>query len=253
MFETLRRGDRIAGVHTDFHNISMPLLQPSLCSCYPLKLPPLPSSLVDADEPVKRKSMLESRTGAAVELTRSDIFVHGGLTIPLNLTQINSLQIQKELMLYFAKEKQTGSLFRQLNDWISPEIFFLDLISRTWRRIDTEMEDRKTSNDDNEGQDGPQLNERFFHSMSFSNSSLYIFGGLIVSPQNGYELIASNELWKLDLKSKRWSLVSKNPQISRRFAHSMHTKNENIENRDTKLVIVGGLNNVDQPVHKVDI
>ncbi|AQZ18820.1 PMD1 (YER132C) and MDS3 (YGL197W) [Zygosaccharomyces parabailii] len=231
----------------------MPLLQPSLCACYPLKLPPLPPSLADADEPVKRKWMLESRTGAAVELTRSDIFVHGGLTIPLNLTQINSLQIQKELMLYFAKEKQTGSLFRKLSDWISPEIFFLDLVSRTWKRIDTKVERQNGSVDYDDGQDGSHLHERFFHSMSFSNSCLYIFGGLMVSPQNGYELIASNELWRLDLKTKKWSLVSKNPQISRRFAHSMHTKNENIENRDTKLVIVGGLNNMDQPVHKVDI
>lgn len=227
----------------------MPLLQPSSCSCYALKLPALPSSFLDADEPIKRKLMLDCRTGAAVELTRSDMFVHGGLTIPLNLTQINSLQIQKELMLYFAKEKQSGSLFRRLTDWISPEVFFLDLISRSWKRIETEID----TSDLDSGEEVPRLYERFFHSMAFSNSCLYVFGGLIVSPQNGYELIASNELWKLDLTTKKWSLVNKNPQIARRFGHSMHTKNEHIENKDTKLVIVGGLNNMDQAINKVDI
>ncbi|CAR29892.1 hypothetical protein ZYGR_0AD05820 [Zygosaccharomyces rouxii] len=227
----------------------MPLLQPCLCSCYSLKLPSLPANLLEADEPVKRKMTLESRTGAAVGITRSDIFVHGGLTIPLNLTKINSLQIQKELVLYFAKEKQGSSLFRKLTDWISPEVFFLDLISRSWKRLETEMDTQYIGEHD----EVPKLSERFFHSISFCSSCLYIFGGLMVSPQNGYELIASNELWKLDLTTRKWSLISRDPQIARRFAHTMHTKNENIETRDTKLVIVGGLNNMDQPIKKVDI
>ncbi|GAV56281.1 hypothetical protein ZYGR_0BB00580 [Zygosaccharomyces rouxii] len=227
----------------------MPLLQPCLCSCYSLKLPSLPANLLDADEPVKRKMTLESRTGAAVELTRSDVFVHGGLTIPLNLSKISSLQIQKELVMYFSKEKETSSLFSKINDWISSEVFFLDLISRTWKRLETEVE----TNDFSEHDEVPRLSERFFHSMSFCSSYLYIFGGLVVSPQNGYELIASNELWKLNLSTRKWSLVSRDPQITRRFGHTMHTKNENIETRDTKLVIIGGLNNMDEPIQKVDI
>lgn len=227
----------------------MPLLQPCLCSCYSLKLPSLPTNLLDADEPVKRKMTLESRTGAAVELTRSDIFVHGGLTIPLNLSKLNSLQIQKELVMYFSKAKETSSLFNKINDWISSETFFLDLISRTWKRLETEIETKEFD----EGDEVPRLSERFFHSMSFHRSCLYIFGGLVVSPQNGYELIASNELWKLDLSSKKWSLVSRDPQIARRFGHTMHTKNEDIETRDTKLVIIGGVNNMDEPIRKVDI
>ncbi|CAI6599187.1 BAF_HP2_G0015660.mRNA.1.CDS.1 [Saccharomyces cerevisiae] len=51
-------------------------------------------------------------------------------------------------------------------------------------------------------------------------------------------------------KTKCWSLIGKNPQITRRFNHSMHVLNENNENQDTKLIIVGGLDNMDIPVKK---
>lgn len=198
---------------------------------------------------------MDCRTGAAVELTRSDIFVHGGLTIPLNLTQVNSVQIQKELILYFAKEKATGSNFKKLNDWVSQETFYLDLISRTWKRIETTFEDEGGNEDEAEAEAaGSQLSrERLFHSMCFANSCLYIFGGLVVSPHSGYELIATNELCKLDLRTKEWSLVSRDPQIRRRFTHSMHTVNEEDDTKDTKIIIAGGLNNIDKPVHQIDI
>ncbi|CCD23309.1 Mds3p NDAI_0B02740 [Naumovozyma dairenensis CBS 421] len=282
----------------------MPLLQPSTCTCYPLQLPTLTSNQKLLDEPTKKRISLECRTGAATILARSNIFVHGGLTIPLNLEgQINSLQLQKELILYFSKEKNNGISFENLNQWISSETFFLDLISRTWYRVETtlqKVDDNESNNnnnddsndngnniqkniksdndnndnnndtndvddDDNDGNETysevgsthiiieSQLKERLFHSICYSKSCLYIFGGLIVSPQNGYELIATNELWKLDLRTKTWILLSKDPRIARRFNHTMHVKNENNDKRDTKLVIVGGLNNLDQPIHKIDI
>lgn len=162
---------------------------------------------------------------------------------------INSLQLQKELILYFGKQKHRNADFKTLADWISPEIFFLDLISRTWQRIITTVD----TTSENESNNDYHFKERLLHSMCFTESNIYIFGGLIVSPHNGYELIATNELWKLDLKTKCWTLVSVNPQITRRFNHSMHILNENNEKQDTKLIIVGGLDNMDIPVKKIDI
>lgn len=223
------------------------VLQPSSSVCYPLNLPIAPGP--NLDEATRKKLTLECRTGAAVELARSGVFVHGGLTLPLNLPVINSLQLQKELILYFGKHKNRNTDFKTLADWISPEIFFLDLISRTWQRIITTI-DTATGGDSNSDL---HFKERLLHSMCFTESNIYIFGGLIVSPQNGYELIGTNELWKLDLKTKCWSLLSKNPQITRRFNHNMHILNENNENQDTKLVIVGGLDNMDIPIKKIDI
>lgn len=234
----------------------MHLLQPSSCSCYNLKLPSLPSatSAGALDAPTRRRYTLDCRTGAAVQLTRSNIFVHGGLTIPLNLTHVNSVQIQKELILYFAKEKTTGSAFKRLSDWISSETFFLDLITRTWERVEATVEEESRSDDDtDEGNSTTTFKERLYHSMCFAGSCLYIFGGLIVSPHSGYELIATNELWKLDLQAKKWSLISKDPQITRRFTHSMHTLSEEDDSKDTKIVITGGLNNIDKPIHHIDI
>ncbi|QLQ79606.1 hypothetical protein HG537_0C02530 [Torulaspora globosa] len=234
----------------------MHLLQPSSCSCYNLKLPTPPATINSEplDASMKRRYSLDCRTGAAVEHTRSNIFVHGGLTIPLNLTHVNSVQIQKELILYFAKEKVTGSSFKRLSDWISSETFFLDLITRTWERVEATVEDETRSDDDtNEENSVPVFKERLYHSMCFAGSCLYIFGGLVVSPHSGYELIATNELWKLNLQAKKWSLVSKDPQITRRFTHSMHTLNEEDDSKDTKIIITGGLNNIDKPVHHIDI
>lgn len=223
----------------------MTVLQPPSSVCYPLNLPIVPNP--NLDEATRKKLTLECRTGAAVELARSGVFVHGGLTLPLNLTIINSLQLQKELILYFGKQKDRNADFKTLADWISPEIFFLDLISRTWQRINTTID----TTSENELNNGLSFKERLFHSMCFTESNIYIFGGLMVSPHNGYELIPTNELWKLDLKTKCWSLISENPQITRRFNHSMHVLNENNENQDTKLIIVGGLDNMDIPVKKL--
>ncbi|KAG0672502.1 hypothetical protein C6P45_001966 [Maudiozyma exigua] len=201
----------------------MPTLQPSTSVCHKLKLPELPIELrnKDIDETVKRRYSLDNRTGAATEICRSSILVHGGLTIPLNISRAN---------------------FKNLQEWISNEIFSLDLITREWHRIPT------TNKNKNE-----TTQERLLHSMCYYNDNLYMFGGLIVSPQSDYELIASNELWKLDLQTMEWSLIGKDPQITRRFNHTMLIQNSKDETKDTKLVIVGGLNNMDQSIPYIDV
>lgn len=216
-------------------------LQPTYTTCYQLTPPTLPKgSEKNLDEAARKRLSLDCRTGAAISIARSSIFVHGGLTIPLNLSKVNSVSLQKELILYFAKIKDSSSSFKNLNDWISSEIFYLDLITRAWQRIEIE-----TSSEN--------FQERLFHSMCSDGSNIYIFGGLMVSPQNDYELIATNELWKLDLLTKKWTLMSKDPLIARRFDHSIFTLHTDEESKDTKLVVVGGLNNMDQPVNYIDI
>ncbi|CCD23225.1 uncharacterized protein NDAI_0B01905 [Naumovozyma dairenensis CBS 421] len=224
----------------------MPLLQPNSTECYRLELPELPPN-VNLDEATKNRLSLNARTGAAVTLARSSIYVHGGLTIPLNISEINSATLQKELILYFSKSKDSSQSFKNLNDWISCEVFYLDLITRTWERIETNATTAlaRTSSS--------QFSERLFHSICVNENALYIFGGLAISPQNDYELIATNELWKLDLYTRKWTLLSKDPRITRRFNHDMFVKYAADDSHDTRLLIVGGLNNMDQPLCTIDV
>lgn len=238
----------------------MSLLQPFTCTCYQLKLPqpsPPVNKSDELDEYAMRKVTLDCRTGAAVVLTRSNIFVHGGLTIPLNLEKVTSAEIQNQVVLYFAKERDSSAAFKDLRQWMSPEIFFLDLISRTWNHVETRVQNSADESEESSSTvslaSQEVFRERLFHSMCYVDGYIFVFGGLVMSPQSGYEFTASNELWRLDLRTKVWSLVSKNPQIQRRFNHTMHVKNEHNDTRDTKIVIVGGLDNMDEPVRKIDV
>ncbi|SCU84779.1 LAFA_0D11958g1_1 [Lachancea sp. 'fantastica'] len=230
-----------------------PLL-PSPASCHPTTLPKLDadqeSSLSECE---KRAKTLECRTGASTVLARSSVFVYGGFTVPLNLTEVNSVSIQQELILFFARKRKHTSGFQNLAEWISQEVFHLDLISRKWDRVETQV---NQSNDTNGVEDDSMqvtMRERVFHSMCYHDGHLYVFGGLVVSPQSGYELIASNELWALGLRTKVWRLISCNPCIARRFNHNMHIVQGPEDEDDTHLYVVGGLNNLDRPIHVVDI
>ncbi|CDO95887.1 unnamed protein product [Kluyveromyces dobzhanskii CBS 2104] len=226
----------------------MPFLLPSNCSCYNLHLPQLdPQLAATMDECTIRRSTLDVRTGAATVLARSGIFVHGGLTIPLNLHEITSTNLQQELIMHFARERKDSSRFQNLGQWISKEVFFLDLISRSWERVETMPET------DYNGNLTQGLSERLFHSVCYCQEAIYVFGGLTVSTQSDYEFISTNELWKLDLHNKVWSLVSADPSVTRRFNNQMHVLYETDAEKDTKLIIVGGLNNFDQPVETIDV
>lgn len=248
----------------------MQLLRPSSSVCYKLKLPQVDTitsntSINDVD---KRLLTLNYRTGAATHLSRSNVFVHGGIIIPLNLSDITTKSIQEELMLYFAKQINSSSSsstttntinntntnstfgyslddpilstnFDTLYDWISPNLFILDLITRKWSHFDTFYP--KDSN----------ALKRLFHSIVLHDDKLYLFGGLIVSPTNGYELIASNELWELDLTTRNWKLHDINPDLTRRYNHSMMV---HVDSTDTpRLIIVGGKDNLDHNIVLIDI
>lgn len=231
----------------------MPTLLPSNILCHSLRLPRLDEeaqrTLSDAE---KRALTLSCRTGAAVHLNRSSVFVNGGLTIPLGLPQVNSASLQQELILYFARERQSSSSFQNLSEWISNETFELDLISRKWERVVTNANPSLDERDSDSKTTAP-IAGRIFHSMCCCDGFLYVFGGLVVSQQSNYEFIATNELWALDLVSRVWTLIGSDPSITRRFNHSMHVLNEEKHDKDTLIVIIGGLNNMDRPVHVVDV
>lgn len=224
-----------------------PLL-PSNSSCYNLHLPLLDTEAArNMDESTIKRMTLDARTGAAIVLARSAIYVHGGLVLPLNLQSVQTSTIQQELIMHFARERKDSNRFENLRQWISKETFYLDLISRKWDRIPTTLEREELE------EESDDLRERLFHSLCYSNGDLYLFGGLTTSLQSEYELNATNELWKLSLSTKIWSLVSADPSISRRFNHQMHVLHQYDDDKDTKLIVVGGLNNFDKPVHKIDV
>ena len=243
----------------------MQLLRPSSSVCYKLKLPQVDTItsntlISDVD---KRLLTLDYRTGAAIQLFKSNIFVHGGIIIPLNLSDITTKSIQEELMLYFAKQVNSSSSssssssntdsfhypfndpssaiinFNTLSDWISPNIFTLDLITRKWSYLETFVPEHSN------------VLKRLFHSIVLHDNKLYLFGGLIVSPTNGYGLIASNELWELDLHTRYWKLHEINPDLTRRYNHSMMV---HVDSTGTpRLIVVGGKDNLDHDVLLVDI
>ncbi|AGO13311.1 AaceriAFR168Wp [[Ashbya] aceris (nom. inval.)] len=230
----------------------MPLLLPSAGSCFPLRLPKLDAGqLQDLDERAQKRLLLECRTGAAVALGRSSLFVYGGLTIPLNLAKVTLVQIQQELILHFARCKTTN--FRNLCEYISQEVFSLDLLSRRWERVQLAEEEKSGgAGVSAEGPGRPAMRERIFHAMVYCGGCLYVFGGLVASSHSEYELVATNELWQLDMRTKVWTLLSHDPRVQRRFNHELHVLNE-FDDHDTHLIIVGGLDNMDKKVHKVDV
>ncbi|SCV00824.1 LANO_0F08746g1_1 [Lachancea nothofagi CBS 11611] len=232
----------------------MPPLLPSPVSDHATSLPKIDPDLeATLSECEKRAMTLDCRTGASVILARSSIFVYGGFTVPLDLAEVNSISVQQELILYFARESKSSGSFQNLGDWISRETFFLDLISRKWERVVTDDGSSPPIEEFADDSCHNKMKERVFHSMCYHDGHLYVFGGLVVSPQSGYELIASNELWTMDLRTKTWKQISSNPSITRRFNHNMHLVPGTEEAGDTLIYIVGGLNNLDRPVHVVDV
>ncbi|AMD19873.1 HCL278Wp [Eremothecium sinecaudum] len=287
----------------------LPLL-PASTTCRTLRLPTLDSAQTVEFSPLEQKKlMLDCRTGAATAIGRSSIYVHGGLTIGLNLSEINSMHVQQELMMYFARRKESN--FKNLCEYISKEAFHLDLITGKWERLrppsdeesaestfrEHDVEDigpestarqneksyaatsavftdentKRThitstkdiapgseigggvSPDISRHQQQNDIRERIFHAICCYDGGLYAFGGLVASAQSDYELVATNELWRFDIRSRVWKLLSNDQRVIRRFNHAIHVLYEHDDSHDTYIVIVGGLNNMDKPVTKIDL
>lgn len=190
---------------------AMATLIPTASSCHNLQLPP-----TEKDDRLN----LNVRTGSASSLYKSLVFVHGGLTIGLELSdKITIADIIGNFVL-----KVHGSKSRRMDKYLSLELFVLSLIDRTWTRVKTDAQSAR-----------PQA--RMFHEVSVVNNCAYIFGGLIVRDECAEDaaayataLVPTNDLWEFNLESGLWKLLHSgagwetDPGIPRpRFNHKMAT------------------------------
>mgnify|MGYP001188891859 FL=1 len=116
-----------------------------------------------------------------------------------------------------SSDKKSGKHHDTINDCISNQLFQLDLISRKWTHVTTYIEDDAAS----------RVKPRMCHAMVADEHFLYCFGGLVpTSTDNGDQiLLATNELWELDLNTKTWALLSprqNDSTVPKRYNHAMH-------------------------------
>ena len=216
----------------------MSFLQPSACTCYPLKFP-----LAHGDIPLHKQSKaLDYRTGASTVLAQSSIFVFGGTTTPLKLDSVSIPNVKAKLqsLLSDTFKRQSSKPFI-----LPTDVFSLDLIVRKWSCLEARSSDQHP------------ITGRLFHSMTYFNSALYIFGGLVLTTSKHLkrvQLHATNELWKLDLVSKTWVQIPVPKSVVPRFNHFMHVVEENGDNNgDARLIIVGGSNEDGMQLYHTDI
>lgn len=91
-------------------------LNPTSNKCYAASFP---------DSHADDRFNLKVRTGAATCIVHSRIFVHGGLTVPLELQEVTMAAITEQL---------TPLGPEHLSDWISNEVFELNIVERKWTR-----------------------------------------------------------------------------------------------------------------------
>lgn len=189
----------------------MATLIPTASSCHNLQLPP-----TEKDDRLN----LNVRTGSASSLYNSLVFVHGGLTIGLELS--DKLSIPDIIGNFVLKVH--GSKSRRIEKYLSSELFVLSLIERTWTRVKTDA-----------GAQRPRA--RMFHEVCVVNNCAYIFGGLVVRDEYAEDAAAyarsfvpCNDLWEFNLESGQWKLLhdgagwETDPSIPRpRFSHKMAT------------------------------
>ena len=176
-------------------------------SCYTLQHPP-----TEKDDRLN----LHVRTGAAATLHNSFVFIHGGLTIGLELDHRLTIE---HIRATFAL-RVTGGKLRRLHRYFSGELFSLDLISRCWHRVEIVP-------------DSPHPTPRIFHELVSGRNCLYVFGGLVAADDatdssHVPALVPCNDLWQFCLFTKLWTLLhdGSNWQTdsavpSPRYAHKM--------------------------------
>lgn len=182
----------------------MTTLIPTSSACYTLQLP-----LPDKDDRLN----LNVRTGSASVLHNSFVFTFGGLTIGLELD--NTVTVDGIVRLFV--HNVGGNKPKKLRNYLSGELFYLDLILRAWSRVTVPP-------------GAPRPKPRLFHELAKGNGCIYVFGGLVIpdDAQDDVLLVPCNDLWEFNLSSGLWRLLhdgtgyETDPAVpAPRFCHKM--------------------------------
>lgn len=214
---------------------SMTTLIPTSSACYTLQLPP-----PEKDDRLN----LNVRTGSASVLCNSFVFTFGGLTIGLDLA--DAVTVPDITALFLAN---VANKLRRIRNYLSGELFYLDLISRVWTRVDVPP-------------GAPRPRPRLFHELARGNGCIYVFGGLVVpddAPDDAVALVPCNDLWEFSLTTRSWRLLhdgaghETDPSVpAPRFCHKM-TLIDNLLFARKKdhfgLMVAGGLDADSRPLY----
>lgn len=162
----------------------MSTLIPTASACYSLQLPP-----TEKDDRLN----LNVRTGSASTLYNSLIFVHGGLTIGLELLNYTIPELNE---IFYNRINISASKYKTVEKYLSGELFYLSLIERNWSRVVLEESEIRPK-------------PRLLHQICAFNNCLYLFGGLALLQENDEDptLVPCNDLWEFDLELKKWTLL----------------------------------------------
>ncbi|KAG7895418.1 hypothetical protein KL936_000126 [Ogataea polymorpha] len=174
----------------------MPPLDSSASRCYCVEMPN-----AHDENPANR---LDVRSGASTDIYRSRILVYSGSLLPLTLKAGFSLQdVELEFEAAVARETDAHSDY---NEYLSPEVFSLNLLNRKWIHLHAKNKLEKPR-------------PRMFHSMIVHDNYLYVYGGLCFDQHN--KLKTLNDVWRFDRFDKSWKclLPDGNTVVLKRFDH----------------------------------
>lgn len=218
----------------------MTTIIPSPSSCHVLQLPP-----TEKDDRLN----LNVRTGSASVLLSSLVFAYGGLTIGLDLgTNVSPQEITSNFIKMLEANKS-----KKIKNYLSGEMFYLDLISKVWTRV-------------NIPEGSPKPKPRLFHELCRGVNCVYLFGGITLPDdlddrvdEKSCQLVPCNDLWEFNLKDQTWKLLHDGSPLddpknapSPRYCHKM-TLIQNLQFAKKKdhygLLIAGGRNAHGKPLY----
>ncbi|RCK58039.1 Negative regulator of sporulation MDS3 [Candida viswanathii] len=169
----------------------MATLIPTASACFSLQLPP-----TEKDDRLN----LNVRTGSASTLYNSMVFTHGGLTIGLELLHHTIQEINE---IFYNRVNISNSKFKSYDRYLSGELFYLNLIERSWFRAIVD-------------ENSPRPKPRILHQICSLHNCIYLFGGLALpdnaptsedQPHENVSLVPLNDLWEFDLEGMTWTLL----------------------------------------------
>lgn len=204
-----------------------PLL-PSESKVYSLSLP---------DESPDPRLNLSARVGAALTYTYSAVVIHGGLAMELALPKVSIETVEQAL------RERCGDT--PWSDFLSNEIFYLNIITRSWHRFLLR---------DNTVKPCPRL----FHSLTFTGDSIFLFGGLCLDSHNADKLVPTNDLWELTIDTGAWVCLDDGSHsgIVSRFDHSILAvsyKSPADHKQHPAIAIIGGRGELNQELMHISI